>query len=196
MIASRVYSKGFTLFELVIVVILLAIIMSFAIPQYLGIKNQAYNSSVDAVAGGFASAVGMVKGQWELEGRPSGKLNTTFVNYGGVIVGVDGTKGTPTSDETTKIDTRALASNAQKCRQVLRVILQDAPSSTLSNEVSIIKSVSFLVRYNAKNTQCIYYLTNTLDTKNIPTNGAVVPGLAGFSYFPQTGKVKVFKLSN
>ena len=92
MIASRVYSKGFTLFELVIVVILLAIIMSFAIPQYLGIKNQAYNSSVDAVAGGFASAVGMVKGQWELEGRPSGKLNTTFVNYGGVIVGGDDTQ--------------------------------------------------------------------------------------------------------
>lgn len=193
MIASRVYSKGFTLFELVIVVILLAIIMSFAIPQYLGIKNQAYNSSVDAVAGGFASAVGMVKGQWELEGRPSGKLNTTFVNYGGVIVGVDGTKGTPTSDETTKTDTRALASNAQKCRQVLRVILQDAPSSTLSNEVSIIKSVSFLVRYNAENTQCVYYLTHTIDVKSIPTNTGEISGLTGFSYFAKTGKVKIFK---
>ncbi|MEI8617792.1 prepilin-type N-terminal cleavage/methylation domain-containing protein [Pseudoalteromonas sp. B193] len=61
MIASKAYSKGFSLFELVIVVILLAVILSFAIPQYIGIKNQAHNASVDAIAGSFSSAVGMVR---------------------------------------------------------------------------------------------------------------------------------------
>ncbi|MEI8622690.1 prepilin-type N-terminal cleavage/methylation domain-containing protein [Pseudoalteromonas sp. B129b] len=96
------YSKGFSLFELVIVVILLAVILSFAIPQYIGIKNKAHNASVDAIAGSFSSAVGMVRGQWELEGRPNSRSNKTFVNYAGVIVGVDGTLGTPTSDETEK----------------------------------------------------------------------------------------------
>ena len=186
-------SKGFSLFELIIVVILLAVILSFAIPQYIGIKNQAHNSNVDAVAGGFASAVSMVRGQWELERRPNGVLDTTFVNYGGVIVGVDGLRGTPTSDETTKIDTRSQAMNAAKCRQVLNAILQDAPSSTLSNEISRIKNVIFLVRYNAQNTQCIYYLTHVLDTENIPKDGAVAPGFIGFSYFPVTGKVHIFK---
>ena len=130
MIASKAYSKGFSLFELVIVVILLAVILSFAIPQYIGIKNQAHNASVDAIAGSFSSAVGMVRGQWELEGRPNSRSNKTFVNYGGVIVGIDGSLGTPTSDETEKKDTRAEAINANKCRQVLNIILQDAPSST------------------------------------------------------------------
>ncbi len=193
MIASKAYSKGFSLFELVIVVILLAVILSFAIPQYIGIKNQAHNASVDAIAGSFSSAVGMVRGQWELEGRPNSRSNKTFVNYGGVIVGIDGSLGTPTSDETEKKDTRAEAINANKCRQVLNIILQDAPSSTLSNEISRIKSVSFLVRYNAESTQCVYYLTHTLDIKNIPTNTGEILGLTGFSYFAKTGKVKIFK---
>jgi len=186
-------SKGFSLFELVIVVILLAVILSFAIPQYIGIKNQAHNASVDAIAGSFSSAVGMVRGQWELEGRPNSRSNKTFVNYAGVIVGVDGTLGTPTSDETEKKDTRAEVINANKCRQVLNIILQDAPSSTLSNELSIIKSVSFLVRYNAENTQCVYYLTHTIDVESIPTNTGEISGLTGFSYFAKTGKVKIFK---
>lgn len=193
MIASKAYSKGFSLLELVIVVILLAVIMSFAIPQYIGIKNQAHKASVDAIAGGFSSAVGMVRGQWELEGRPNSRSNKTFVNYGGVMVGVDGMLGTPTSDETEKKDTRAEAINANKCRQVLNVILQDAPSSTLSNEISRIKSVSFLVRYNAESTQCDYYLTHTIDIKSIPTNTSEISGLTGFSYFAKTGKVKIFK---
>ncbi|MBH0057661.1 prepilin-type N-terminal cleavage/methylation domain-containing protein [Pseudoalteromonas sp. SWXJZ94C] len=187
------HSKGFSLFELIIVVILLAVILSFAIPQYIGIKNQAHNSNVDAVAGGFSSAISMVRGQWELERRPNGALHTTFVNYGGVIVGVDGSIGTPTSDETTKIDTRAQAMDAAKCRQVLNAILQDAPSSTLSDEISRIKNVIFLVRYNAKSTQCIYYLTYVLDSENIPKNGAIASGNIGFSYFPITGKVHIFK---
>ena len=187
------FSKGFSLFELVIVVILLAVILSFAIPQYIGIKNQAHNASVDAIAGSFSSAVGMVRGKWELEGRPNSRSNKTFVNYAGVIVGVDGTLGTPTSDETEKKDTRAEVINANKCRQVLNIILQDAPSSTLSNELSIIKSVSFLVRYNAENTQCVYYLTHTIDVKSIPTNTGEISGLTGFSYFAKTGKVKIFK---
>ncbi len=186
-------SKGFSLFELVIVVILLVVILSFAIPQYIGIKNQAHNASVDAIAGSFSSAVGMVRGQWELEGRPNSRSNKTFVNYAGVIVGVDGTLGTPTSDETEKKDTRAEVISANKCRQVLNIILQDAPSSTLSNELSIIKSVSFLVRYNAENTQCVYYLTHTIDVKSIPTNTGEISGLTGFSYFAKTGKVKIFK---
>ena len=193
MIASKAYSKGFSLFELVIVVILLAVILSFAIPQYIGIKNQAHNASVDAIAGSFSSAVGMVRGQWELEGRPNSRSNKTFVNYGGVIVGIDGVLGTPTSDETEKKDTRAEAINANKCRQVLNIILQDAPSSTLSNEISRIKSVSFLVRYNAESTQCDYYLTHTIDIKSIPTNTGEISGLTGFSYFAKTGKVKIFK---
>ena len=109
------------------------------------------------------------------------------------MVGVDGMLGTPTSDETEKKDTRAEAINANKCRQVLNVILQDAPSSTSSSEISIIKSVSFLVRYNAESTQCVYYLTHTLDIKSVPSNTGEISGLTGFSYFARTGKVTIFK---
>jgi len=185
-------AQGFSLFELLIVVILLAVIMSFAIPQYIAIKNQAHTASVEAVAGGFSSAVGMVRGQWELEGRTHKLLKNAFVNYGGVIVGVDAETGMPTSDETTN-DTRVQAITVKKCQQVFNVILQDSPSSTLSDKEAVIKSARFLVRYNAVSKQCIYYLTHFIDIKNIPINGEVTPQTVGFSYFPVTGKVHIFK---
>ncbi|MBB1365937.1 agglutinin biogenesis protein MshB [Pseudoalteromonas sp. SR44-5] len=187
---------GFSLLELVLVVILLAIVMSVAVPQFLDIKERAHRSNIDAVAGGFASAVGLIRGQWELDARPSGNGVSQFVthiNYGGVVVGVDGSLGTPTSDDTEQENTQALAMSCTKCQQVLNVVLQDAPSNTLSSDASVVKDSMFLVRYNADKLQCIYYLTHSLDAKNIPIDGEPHVGTSGFSYFPVTGKVQIFK---
>lgn len=193
---KSVQQAGFSLLEFVLVIILLAVVMSIAVPQFLGIKEQAHSANVDAVAGGFSSAINMVRGQWELEARPNGELNnenTTYINYGGMIVGVDGQYGTPTSNQAEQLDTRALAMNREKCQQVFNAILQDAPSSTLSSNASVVKDVRFLVRYNAQQQQCIYYLSHSLDVENIPADGEQAPGTWGFSYFATTGKVHIFK---
>ncbi|NMR25032.1 prepilin-type N-terminal cleavage/methylation domain-containing protein [Pseudoalteromonas sp. NEC-BIFX-2020_002] len=190
------HNNGFSLFEMVLVVILLAVVMSVAVPQFMNVKEQAHSANIDAVAGGFASAVGFVRGQWELEARPKGSAASrfvTYINYGGVVVGVDGETGTPTSDETEQKDTRALAMSSARCQQVLNVILQDAPSSTLSSTVSEVKDVRFLVRYDADALQCIYYLSHSLDAENIPKNGKQLIDTKGFSYFPKIGKVQIFK---
>jgi len=193
---KSVQQAGFSLLEFVLVIILLAVVMSIAVPQFLGIKEQAHSANVDAVAGGFSSAISMVRGQWELEARPSGKpdnKNTTYINYGGVIIGVDGQHGTPTSNQTEQQDTRALAMSREKCQQVFNAILQDAPSNTQSSNASVVKDVRFLVRYNAQHQQCIYYLSHSLDVDNIPVDGEQAPDTWGFSYFVTTGKVHIFK---
>ncbi len=190
------HMTGFSLLELVLVVILLAIVMTVAVPQFLDIKERAHSSNIDAVAGAFASAVGLIRGQWELDARPAGNGASQFVthiNYGGVIVGVDGSLGTPTSDETEQESTLALAMSRSKCQQVLNVILQDAPSNTQSSDASVVKETLFLVRYNADKLQCIYYLTHSLDARNIPIDGEPHIGTSGFSYLPVTGKVQIFK---
>ncbi len=187
--------KGFSLFELVTVIVIIAILLAILLPNVRGIKEQAQIASLKGVAGGFASALGMVKGQWVLKQRPDGiaeNKNVTFIDYDGVQVGVDGRFGTATSDHSEHENTRIEAMTAEKCSQVFNAILQDSPSNTLSEEYGDIYNERFLVRYNAKDLQCIYYLTESLDKDDIPKNGPKWPETKGFFYFVLNGKVEVF----
>jgi len=78
---------GFSLVELVVVIVVVGLLAVAALPRFLDVTDEAKKASIEGVAGGFATGVLSARAQWEAEARPSETINNeryNFVNYDGV----------------------------------------------------------------------------------------------------------------
>lgn len=64
-------NRGFTLIELVAVIVILGILAVTAAPKFLNLQDDAHKSRSDSVFSAFTSAVNMYHGAWILQGEPS-----------------------------------------------------------------------------------------------------------------------------
>ena len=194
-------NKGFTLIELVIVVVLLGLLAVTAIPKFIDLTEQAQQANIEGMAGGFATGVSLARAQWEAEGRTTdGQFNV--VNYDGsnLILTTENQNngvrpGYPIglSDGNNPNDSLELAD----CVDIWNNILQQPPLLTSDlSELNGVDTDSYkyfaAVSGAGPLSSCVYFLKETL-AKNGDDYTAPADENVGnnFSYQPATSSVVI-----
>lgn len=193
--------KGFSLIELVIVIVILGLLAATAIPRFLNVTDDAEDASVDGVAGGLSTAVSFVRSQWEVDGRQN---NSVLLD--GTAISLDKRFGYPTGLTVTD----ATAMNNLSCQQVFDNVLQSAPRNVLFNQDARDQRYTVRVLDGAGGSSnaidgvavsgldlCVYHQVASLvlnQTTGVPTPAPDLStaGAKGIVYNPGTGKVLSF----
>ena len=87
---NKQYSGGFTLIELVVVIVILAILAATVLPRFAELSEEAHRASVRGSGGAFGSAVALVKAQWTGIGAPGAVVDLEGFGDETVDVSADG----------------------------------------------------------------------------------------------------------
>lgn len=112
--------QGFTLIELVVVMVILGVLAATALPKFMNVSSQAHEAAVAGTGGSFGSAIAMAHAQWIAEGNVGA---TDDINYGTPLIDTNAT-GWPS-------DTAGGNGNVStiRCENIWRGIMQNPPTA-------------------------------------------------------------------
>ncbi|KLV06408.1 prepilin-type N-terminal cleavage/methylation domain-containing protein [Photobacterium ganghwense] len=183
---------GFSLVELVIVIIVVGLLAVAALPRFLNVTDEAKKASIEGVAGGYATAVLSVRAQWEAYGRPKSD-NRNMVNYDGTDIYLTQAEdaNNPSVGYPIALTNKAVAAlSATDCVALMDNLLQNPPKVTSDSSEAQGGKYLFFASLTQENNQnaCRYYQLASASS-NGGGNSDVTSGHY-FTYQPAKGLVQ------
>ncbi len=147
--------KGFTLIELIIVIVLLGLLAAAALPKFSDLEEEARDAAEQGVVGAFREAIGIAHGTWLAKGKP-----TDSIELEGTNVWMHSTAGYPRDTASGGTD----AMSVTRCTNVYNGILNGPPPAGTCTSASDESTCAVDAALNdADTTTCKYTFVHGTD---------------------------------